>query len=267
LCWCSREHGTGLEGWQLIGSEPVSGPGRSSIWPKAGACFEGHFSTDPRCDPDEESPHPDARPMTPGLLLAAAIAGGAYTLAPGPAFLALLGIGAGGGRRAGALFLGGHFAGDVTWAALSLVAIIGARTIGTALFSVLGFVCGVYLCWLGFRALTARRRDDGSTTFVPRDPLRRGLAFGLSNPKAYPVAVAMFTALLAGQAAALDWTSLPPLLGAACIGFVAADVILIAIIGAGVVRRWYRRHALWVTRASGAIFLGFGLQAIVSAYR
>jgi threonine/homoserine/homoserine lactone efflux protein len=203
--------------------------------------------------------------LTFGLLLAAAVAGGAYTLAPGPAFLALLGIGASTGRRAGALFLAGHFAGDVLWASLSLVAIIGAKTFGTAIFSVLGVVCGVYLCWLGWRAVTARRLEDGSTTFVPRAPFRRGLAFGLSNPKAYPVAVAMFTALLAEHAAALDWSALPPLLAAACCGFVTADVVLIAIVGLRPVRRWYGRHALWVTRASGVIFLGFGLEAIVSA--
>jgi len=203
--------------------------------------------------------------LTFGLLLASAAAGAAYTLAPGPAFLALLGIGAGSGRRAGARFLAGHFAGDIVWAALSLVAIIGTKTIGPTIFNVLGLVCGVYLCWLGYRAITARRLDDGSTNFVPRNPFRRGLAFGMSNPKAYPVAVAMFTALLADQAAALDWSALPPLLAAASCGFVIADVILIAVIGAGPVRRWYRRHALWVTRASGLIFLGFGLQAIGSA--
>lgn len=202
--------------------------------------------------------------MTPGLVLASAIAGGAYTLAPGPAFLALLGIGAGSGRRAGAWFLAGHFAGDVLWATLALIAIIGARTIGTTIFSALDLVCGTYLCWLGYRAMTTRRRDDGTTTFVPRDPFRRGLAFGISNPKAYPVAVAMFTALLAKHAGSLDWASLPPLLVAACAGFVAADGILITVIGAGPVRRWYRRHALWVTRVSGVIFVGFGLQAIAS---
>jgi threonine/homoserine/homoserine lactone efflux protein len=203
--------------------------------------------------------------LTPGLLVASAIAGGAYTLAPGPAFLALLGIGAGSGRRAGALFLGGHFVGDIFWASLALVAIIGAKTIGTAIFSVLDMVCGAYLCWLGYRAITTRRHADGTTTFVARQPLRRGLVFGLSNPKAYPVAVAMFTALLSGHAAALDWSALPPLLAAACVGFIVADIVLVAIIGARPVRRWYRRHALWVTRASGVIFLGFGLQAIVSA--
>jgi threonine/homoserine/homoserine lactone efflux protein len=203
--------------------------------------------------------------LTPELLLASAVAGAAYTLAPGPAFLALLGIGAGGGRRAGTLFLAGHFAGDISWATLALVAIIGAKTLGTTFFSALDAVCGAYLCWLGFQAMTARRLEDGTTTFVPRNPLRRGLAFGMSNPKAYPVAVAMFTALLAGHANALDWTALPPLLAAACCGFIAADIILIAIIGARPVRRWYSRHALWVTRASGVLFLGFGIQAIVSA--
>ena len=43
------------------------------------------------------------------------------------------------------------------------------------------------------------------------------------------------------------------------------DCVLIAAIGAGVVRRFYRRHALWVTRVSGILFLGFGLHAIVTA--
>lgn len=200
--------------------------------------------------------------MTFGLLLASAVSGAAYTLAPGPAFLALLGIGAGSGRRAGALFLAGHFVGDVVWASLSLVAIIGARTMGTLVFDILGLVCGAYLCLLGWRAVTVRRGADGSLTTEPRRPLVRGLAFGLSNPKAYPVAVAMFTALLAGHASALDWSSFAPLLAAACVGFVIADIILVAVIGASLVRRIYQRHALWVTRISGVLFLGFGLQAI-----
>ncbi len=203
--------------------------------------------------------------MTFGLLAASALAGAAYTLAPGPAFLALLGIGASRGRRAGALFLCGHFAGDVLWASLSLTAVIGARSIGTLGFDVLGLVCGVYLCWLGLRSATARRQADGTVTSEPRMPLARGLMFGLSNPKAYPVAVAMFTALLARYANGLEWDAFGPLLAAACVGFVTADAMLIAVIGAGVVRRFYRRHALWVTRISGVLFLGFGVHAIATA--
>ncbi len=199
------------------------------------------------------------------VLLSAAAAGAAYTLAPGPAFLALLGIGAGQGRQAGALFLCGHFVGDVLWASLALVAIIGARSFGSLVFDLLGLICGLYLCWLGLRAIAARAEKDGTVSAVPRRPLLRGLAFGLSNPKAYPVAVAMFTALLAAHAAALGWGAFPGLLAAACVGFGCADALLIGLIGAGPVRRLYRRHALWVTRLSGVLFVGFGLHAIVSA--
>lgn len=203
--------------------------------------------------------------MTFGLLLASAASGAAYTLAPGPAVLALLGIGASRGRRAGALFLAGHFAGDILWASLALVAIIGARSFGTLVFDILGLLCGLYLCWLGYRAVSARRDAEGGLTDEPSRPLLRGLLFGLSNPKAYPVSVAMFTALLAGHGGALDWDSFAPLLAAACVGFIAADAVLVAVIGAAVVRRLYRRHAIWVSRISGVLFLGFGLHAIASA--
>ena len=82
--------------------------------------------------------------MPTSLLLASFAAGAAYTLTPGPGFLALLGIGAAQGRRAGAGFIFGHFAGDVLWSTLALLAIIGARTIGPVVFDLLGLVCGAY---------------------------------------------------------------------------------------------------------------------------
>lgn len=198
------------------------------------------------------------------MLLASAASGAAYTLAPGPAFLALLGIGASRGRRAGAQFLCGHFAGDILWASLSLTAIIGARTIGTLFFECLGVVCGLYLCWLGLISATARRGVGGAITTETKRPVLRGLAFGLSNPKAYPVAVAMFTALLSRYGGGLGWSAFAPLLGAACCGFIAADVLLVAIIGAGPIRRLYMAKGLWVTRVSGVLFLGFGVHAIAT---
>ena len=144
-------------------------------------------------------------------LLGAAAAGAAYSLTPGPGFLALLGIGAAQGRGAGARFIFGHFAGDVLWSGLALAAIIGARQVGTTVFDLLGIACGVYLGWLGLRALRARRSAEGGPVQVVRRPYLRGLVFGLTNPKGYPVAVATFTALLAGQASQLDWPALPPL--------------------------------------------------------
>jgi threonine/homoserine/homoserine lactone efflux protein len=200
--------------------------------------------------------------IDPTLLLPALLAAAAYTLTPGPAFLALLGIGAVQGRRAGIGFLAGHLAGDVVWASLALVAIIGAQSLGTAMFDLLGLACGAYLCWLGWKAASARRDADPLALLGARRPLLRGLTFGLMNPKGYPVAVATFTSLLAGRSQDLSWERMPVLLLAAFAGFILADMILAYLIGAGMVRRFYRRHQLWVTRASGLLFISFGLNAL-----
>ena len=75
----------------------------------------------------------------------------------------------------------------------------------------------------------------------------------------------MFTALLSSSADRLAWSTFPGLLAAAFIGFVVADLILIAFVGAAWVRRLYRRHDIWIARASGLIFIGFGLHAIYEA--
>ncbi len=99
----------------------------------------------------------------------------------------------------------------------------------------------------------------------PKRPLLRGLTFGLTNPKGYPVAIAMFTALLSSSADKLSWSVFPELLAAAFIGFLAADVILVTVVGMGWVRSFYRRHDVWIARASGLIFIGFGLHAIAEA--
>jgi threonine/homoserine/homoserine lactone efflux protein len=203
--------------------------------------------------------------LSPAILLSAAIAGATYTLIPGPAFLALLGIGASSGRRAGAGFLAGHFAGDILWASLSLIAIIGAHSISRTVFDALGIVCGVYLCWLGINSIRAKRDAAGRLTAEAKRPLMRGLAFGLTNPKGYPVAIAMFTALLSGSADKLSWAAFPVLLAAACAGFIIADIILVFFVGTGWVRRFYARYDVWIARASGVIFIGFGLHALYEA--
>ncbi|MDX3978808.1 LysE family translocator [Shinella sp.] len=200
--------------------------------------------------------------MTGSMLFGAFMAALLYVLIPGPAFLALLGIGAGQGRKAGALFMGGHLVGDLIWSSLALVAIVGAKTIGTMVFDVLGLLCGVYLAWIGWSALRARPRTDGAALMTVERPLRRGLIFGLTNPKGYPVALATFTALLASSSNALDFDALPALLAISFFGFVLADIIMVAIIGAGLVRRFYRRHELAIVRMSGLLFMGFAVQAV-----
>lgn len=200
--------------------------------------------------------------MTQSLVVGAFLAALFYVLIPGPAFLALLGIGAGQGRKAGAFFVSGHLFGDLVWSSLALVAIIGAKTIGTFVFDLLGMFCGFYLAWIGWSAVTAKPTVDGKSLINVDRPFRRGLIFGVTNPKGYPVALATFTALVAGSAGALTFSALPLLLAVSFIGFVTADVILISIIGASTVRRFYRAHERLIVRCSGVLFMGFAAQAL-----
>lgn len=204
--------------------------------------------------------------MNGSILMAAAVAGFAYAITPGPGVLALLGIGADRGRRAGAAFLGGHMVGDALWATIALVGIVGVRAVGPMLFDLLGLVSGLYLFWLGLRAVRTRRMAGGAVVRAPiHRPLRHGVVFGLTNPKAYPVAVATFTALLSAKAGLLTWDMLPVLVLASLVGGFAAYMILVGMVGAASVRQTYRRHEVLITRLSGVIFIGFAVNALVHA--
>ena len=100
--------------------------------------------------------------MTSSLLFAVIASGFIYGITPGPGVLAVFGIGAARGRRAGAGFLCGHLLGDVVWCSTALVAIVGAREIGSSAFDVLGVLSALYLFWLGIRAIRTRNRSDES---------------------------------------------------------------------------------------------------------
>ncbi len=122
--------------------------------------------------------------MSIGFFIATVLAGFIYAVTPGPAFLAVFALAAQHGREAGARFLAGHLAGDILWAGLALAAIVGVNELGPLLFEALGVACGLYLCWLGVRAVLSRG-DGGSASVGGLKPLRAGLVFGFTNPKAY----------------------------------------------------------------------------------
>ena len=196
------------------------------------------------------------------LALATIAVGMAYVLVPGPATLAALGISASQGRVASAKFLGAHLLGDVIWSTLALLAIVGVSRLGPELFDALGIACGIYLVWLGAKAL---RVQANSTAPIISDPVRAGLIFGLTNPKAYPFALAMFTALLGRFGSIMTVADAPILVGMALIGFVVADAIVVVWTGLRPIRRLFERHRSFITRATGAIFVLFGAKSINDA--
>lgn len=197
------------------------------------------------------------------LLVGAASAAVISTLTPGPAFLSALGIGATQGRRQAGLFILGSLAGDVLWSALAMAAIVGSAVLGPVVFELLGLVCAGYLFWIGCKAVSVRRGRAVHGLAVRR-PVLRGIALGLTNPKGYPVAVALFTAFLAGKGR-LSWEILPLLEGAAIVGFLLADAVVIFLVGLPWVRRAFNRHSVAVTRICGLLFIGFAIEVALGS--
>jgi threonine/homoserine/homoserine lactone efflux protein len=204
--------------------------------------------------------------LSPALILATMAAGFLYVIAPGPAFLACFGLAAREGRPAAARFVIGHLVGDITWGALALAAIIGVNQIGPALFDALGMCCGAYLVWLGTKALLARG-DSQAAPVGARRPMLTGVLFGLTNPKSYPVSTAMFTAVALPFAGRLGWVEAPKLLGAAFLGFLLADAVIVFAAGLPVVRRFFTTHGRLLTRAVGVMFVAFGAKSLADAGR
>jgi threonine/homoserine/homoserine lactone efflux protein len=198
------------------------------------------------------------------IYLATAAAAFLYVISPGPAFLALFTLAASKGRAAGAWFISGHLVGDITWGALAFAAIIGVNQVGPVLFELLGAGCGTYLIFLGVKAVMTKK-DAPPRTVGARRPLLAGMMFGLTNPKAYPVAVAMFTAIAAPFAGQLTFADAPRLVLAAFAGFLTADMVLIFAAGLPAVRRFFLRHGVVVTRVVGVLFIAFGAKSIFDA--
>jgi threonine/homoserine/homoserine lactone efflux protein len=202
--------------------------------------------------------------MAQKIYLATAAAAFLYVISPGPAFLALFTLAAAKGRKTGAWFVSGHLVGDVCWSALAFAAIIGVNQIGPVLFELLGAGCGLYLIYLGFKAVRTKK-DAPPQTIGARRPLIAGMVFGLTNPKAYPVAVAMFTAIAAPFAGQLTFDDAPRLMAAAFGGFLVADMVLIFAAGLPAVRRFFLRHGVAVTRIVGVLFIAFGAKSMFDA--
>jgi threonine efflux protein len=204
--------------------------------------------------------------MTLTMFIATLVAGFVYSVIPGPAVLLVFSLAAQHGRGMGAKFLAGHMAGDIVWSAMAFASILGVSQMGPMLFEILGAGCGLYLICLGIKAMFAKNIGEAPVLRGHR-PYRAGFLFGLTNPKAYPVAVAVFTALLARYAMELSWSSLPLMGLAAWIGIVLGYVATLFWAGLPLVRRFFLTHGVIVTRVIGVTFVLFGAKSIVDAGR
>lgn len=193
------------------------------------------------------------------LLATTFVAGLLYVFIPGPATLAALSLSAGPGRLACAGFLGCHLLGDLAWTILAISAIIGVSQAGPIFFDILGIVCGAYLIWLGWKGL---RSQGAEANTIVHTPWRSGLIFGFTNPKAYPFALAMFTAVFTRFEEAMTFQNAVPLVLAAFLGFCVATLGVIFWTGLPVVRRIFSRHSKLITRAIAVVFIAAGAKSV-----
>lgn len=200
------------------------------------------------------------------MLLSAAIAGFIYGITPGPGVLAMFNVGTGHGRRAAALFLAGHFLGDVVWSMLALVSIVGVTTINPIVFIFVGTVSAIYLIWIGWTALWYNGSTQLSGGGKASGTFFHGTTFGLTNPKAYPVATATLTALLSSNVSVLSWHALPLLLFMVSCGSLTAWIILLQIVGIKAIGGIYRRNHIFISRLSGILFIAFGVRALMHSW-
>lgn len=200
--------------------------------------------------------------MTFDLYATAFAAGMLYVLIPGPATLAALNLSATVGRLACTKFLGAHLAGDLFWSGAAIFAVVGISQLGPRLFSLLGLICGLYLIFLGVKAL---RQSGTDNKIVISSPVRTGLIFGFTNPKAYPFAVAMFTAVFARFEEAMSFSLIVPLVISAFSGFVIATGLVVFWTGLPIIGRTFQRYRRWIMRAIGVVFILFGCKSVHDA--
>lgn len=197
-------------------------------------------------------------------LLPAIAAGVVYVVTPGPATLAVLSITAAHGRRRGLAFFLGHGVGDALWSALALAALMGASRLGPDLFRLLGIACGVYLIVLGLRAVRSSGPEAGASVGAAR-PIRTGVAFGLTNPKAYPFSLAMYGALSVGIGPSLGLSEAIALFAATTLGMAIGALVTVGWSGLPAVGRLFLRFRGGVVRAVGVLFVLFGVKTVWDA--
>ena len=201
-------------------------------------------------------------------LLAFTAAAVLIILLPGPDTLLVLRSMLRGGRREAALTAAGIMTGLCVWvlaAAFGLAALLRASETG---YTVLKYVGGAYLVWLGVQSLRTRLSPAASAPALPPGSPRRrgligtgygaGLATNLLNPKVGVFFVTFFPGFIpAGESV----VAVSLMLGAIFLVLsVIYFVLLLAIAGRLIAWMNNPRVRRRLDRATGVVLIGFGVR-------
>ena len=186
---------------------------------------------------------------------------------PGPNMFAVIETALGRGRRAALLVVAGIASGTLVWAAMVSLGLGAVFAAVPALLTVLKFIGGAYLCYMGFRGLRSVLRGSDAALRAETRPLsdlaawRRGFFVVMTNPKALLMWMAIATFLFGAGLGAVQVLAIGPL--------VALSATLIygcygLMFSTGLASRGYARFWRWIEAAFGTAFSALGLTLIVS---
>ncbi|HEY5160547.1 MAG TPA: LysE family transporter [Gaiellaceae bacterium] len=196
------------------------------------------------------------------LILFAVLLALAYSAVPGPVIAETLRRGLSNGFRAALAVELGSLAGDALWIGLMFV---GAAALAEAggLRLALGAIGGLFLLWLGVRALSSarRKRPPASGGVVVEQAFTTGAAMSVASPYALPFWIAVSGSLSGygvSSSGALGYTVFSAAFMLTCVAF--------ALTASGVIawgRRFLRpRFFFIVDLIGGLVFVAIGLNLI-----
>ncbi|WP_157928789.1 LysE family translocator [Pararhizobium haloflavum] len=187
--------------------------------------------------------------------------------APGPNLVAAASTALGSGRRAGFAVVCGIASGSFLWALASSFGLSVVFTLHPPLFLILKVGGGLYLCYLGLRALLAAwrnvpgaiRADAGALSI--RAGYRRGLTICLLNPKSALFWASISAFVLSSEAPSIVIFEFCLVAGLSSCAIYGTYVLLFS---SELAQRIYRRAMRWFEAAFGLFFVLVGGQLLVS---
>jgi threonine/homoserine/homoserine lactone efflux protein len=207
--------------------------------------------------------------LTTAQTLAFLLAAVLLTVTPGPDNLMVLGIGMSRGRRAGIAFGLGCAIGCLSHTFLAALGISALVAASPTAFTLLKWIGGGYLVWLGIGAL----RSAGVGRVGPQAPadqasltqlFLKGLLANAINPKIVLFFLSFLPQFVVPAQGAVEWQL--ALLGTL---FTLQAAILFAALGyfSGSLGAWLNRTpraGQWLDRLAGTVFIALGVRMVTS---
>lgn len=206
--------------------------------------------------------------LTTAQILAFLVTAVLLTATPGPDNLMVLSVGVSKGRRAGIAFGLGCALGCLSHTLLAVVGVSALVAASPLAFTLLKWVGGAYLVWLGIQALRhagdAHLRDAGTAQTSLRQLFVKGLVANAINPKVVLFFLSFLPQFVVASQGHVAWQ-----LGLLGLLFTLQAVVLFGLLGyfSGGVGAWLSRRpgiGRWLDRLAGVVFVGLGLRMITS---